>query len=212
MSNMDVKKGVIGLVLSLLLGSGVAVASALPKCPTGIFAERHNCLGTFTYSDGETYVGEFKNGLKNGQGTKTRADGSNKYVGEWQSNGYGGRGTYTWEDGRKYVGEWQNSSMEGQGTLTFTDGTVQKGFWKDNEFVGTKYKWDIAEKKRIANEKKEKLARQKKKDKYVRIYNACLLDKGSDVDMQVSSLERAVKQTCKSIAKKPSWLENFRYD
>ena len=209
---MDIKKGVIRLTLSLLLGAGVVVASDLPKCPASIFAERHDCVGTFTYSNGETYVGEFKNDLRNGQGTVTRADGSNIYVGEWLNSGYSGHGTYTWSNGDKYVGEFENSSMEGKGTLTFADGTVQKGFWKDSEFVGTKYKWDIAEKERIANEKKDKLASQKQKDKYERIYNSCILDKGSDVDMQVSSLERAVKQTCKSIAKKPSWLESLMYD
>jgi len=84
--------------------------------------------------------------------------------------------------------------------------------WKDGEFLGTVAELERAEKKRIAKEKQEELARQEKKHKYDRIYNACLLDKGSDVDMQVSSLERAVKDTCKSIAKKPSWLENLRYD
>jgi hypothetical protein len=84
--------------------------------------------------------------------------------------------------------------------------------WKDGEFLGTVAEWDRAEKKRIAKEKQEELVRQEKKDKYDRIYNACLLDKGSDVDMQVSSLERAVKDTFKSIAKKPSWLKNLRYD
>ena len=90
---MDIKKGVIRLTLSLLLGAGVVVASDLPKCPTSIFAERHDCVGTFTYSNGETYVGEFKNDLRNGQGTMTRADGSNIYVGEWLNSGYSGHVT-----------------------------------------------------------------------------------------------------------------------
>ena len=84
--------------------------------------------------------------------------------------------------------------------------------WKDDEFLGTVAELEIAEKKRIAKEKQEELVRQEKKDTYDRIYNACLLDKGSDVDMQVSSLERAVKDTCKSIAKKPSWFESMKYD
>ena len=37
-------------------------------------------LGKFTFPDGDTYEGEFK---------------------DWDMNG---RGTYTWSDGRKYVG------------------------------------------------------------------------------------------------------------
>ena len=56
------------------------------------------------------------------------------------------------------------------------------------------------------------MVRQEKQDKYERIYNACLLDKGADVDMSVSSLEKALKATCASIAKDPSFLENFRYN
>ena len=39
---------------------------------------------TFTWSDGDKYVGEYKDGKEHGQGT------------------------YTFHDGRKYVGEWKN--------------------------------------------------------------------------------------------------------
>jgi hypothetical protein len=49
-------------------------------------------------------------------------------------------------------------------------------------------------------------------DKYDRIYDACLLDKASSVDMQVSSLERALKNVCKGIAKYPSWLDSVKYN
>ena len=39
--------------------------------------------GTKTYPDGRKYVGEFKNGLLNGQGTYTNPDGR-KFVGEFK--------------------------------------------------------------------------------------------------------------------------------
>ena len=154
----------ICLVIIALFG-GVAAASDLPDCPTSAEIRWHNCFGTFT-----------------------------------------------WSNGNKYVGEYKDSKRTGQGTYTHADGTVEEGIWKDDEFLGTAAELEIAEKKRIAKEKQEELARQEKKHKYDRIYNACLLDKGSDVDMQVSSLERAVKDTCKSIAKKPSWFESMKYD
>jgi hypothetical protein len=51
-----------------------------------------------------------------------------------------------------------------------------------------------------------------KTERYNRIYNACLLDKSSSVDMQVYNIEMAVIQTCLSIAKNPSWFERFWYD
>jgi len=84
--------------------------------------------------------------------------------------------------------------------------------WNDGEFLGTVAELERAEKKRIAKEKQEELVRQEKKDKYDRIYNACLLDKSASVDMQVRDIRRAVIQTCISIAKNPSWFESMRYD
>ena len=42
-------------------------------------------LGKFTFSDGDTYEGEFK---------------------DWDMNG---QGTYTWSDGRKYEGEFKDN-------------------------------------------------------------------------------------------------------
>ena len=47
---------------------------ALPACPSsGYF---HNCFGTYTYADGDKYVGEFKDGDLNGYAIQYRADGS----------------------------------------------------------------------------------------------------------------------------------------
>ena len=45
-----------------------------------------------------------------------------------------------------------------------------------------------------------------------KIYNACLLDKSSSVDMQVTEIYAAVIQTCIFIAKDPSWFDRMRYD
>ena len=40
-----------------------------------------------------------------GQGTKTWTNGD-MYEGEFKDGKYHGQGTYTWSDGRKYVGEF----------------------------------------------------------------------------------------------------------
>ena len=42
-------------------------------------------LGSLTHPDGRKYVGEFKDGKKNGQGTYTWSDGD-KEVGKWKKN------------------------------------------------------------------------------------------------------------------------------
>ena len=56
--------------------------------------------------DGSKYVGEFKDGKPNGQGTSTNPTGQ-KYVGERKDGKKNGKGTFTLPDGRKYVGEWK---------------------------------------------------------------------------------------------------------
>ena len=42
--------------------------------------------GTYTFANGDTYVGEFFNNKFNGKGTYTK-DG-NKYTGTWKNNKY----------------------------------------------------------------------------------------------------------------------------
>jgi len=133
-------------------------ASALPACPSESDAIWHNCQGTFsftdgdkyvgefqndemhgqgtyTYLDGDKYVGEFKKGLFNGQGTYTYADGD-KYVGEYQNDVRHGQGTYTYADGDKYVGEYQNDVRHGQGTYTYADGDKYVGEYQNDEMHG----------------------------------------------------------------------------
>tara|TARA_R110002072_G_C7912980_1_gene530500 strand:- start:491 stop:994 length:504 start_codon:yes stop_codon:yes gene_type:complete len=132
--------------------------------------------------------------------TYTSANGD-KYVGGFFAGGFNGQGTYTFAHGDKYVGEFKDNKLNGQGTYTYANGSTEKGIWKDNEFLGTVAELEAAEKARAAAAEKAE-----------RIYNACLLDKGADVDMTVSSLERAVQETCRSIAEDPSFLDRLRYD
>jgi len=63
---------------------------------------------TINYTDGSKYVGEYKDGVRNGLGTKT------------------------WSNGDKYQGEWKDGKKHGQGTYTSQDGTKGKGEFKDN--------------------------------------------------------------------------------
>jgi hypothetical protein len=67
-------------------------------------------VGTFAFASGNRYVGEFRNGLRNGQGT------------------------FTFVNGDMFVGEYKNGLRHGQGTLTFANGEVNEGIWKDGKF------------------------------------------------------------------------------
>ncbi|MFM9992812.1 MAG: caspase family protein [Burkholderiaceae bacterium] len=119
-------------LVALMMGSAYA-QSNLPACPSsGYF---HNCFGTFTQSNGDKYVGEFKDDKFNGQGTYTWINGS-KYVGEWKDDQRNGQGTFTFADGAKYVGELKDGNRNGQGTFTFADGSKYVGEFKDGNSNG----------------------------------------------------------------------------
>ena len=81
----------------------------------------------------EKYVGEYKDGKRNGQGTVTWSDGKN-YIGEFKDGKFNGHGKLTWSDGKKYVGEYKDGKQHGQGTKTYSDGEKYVGEWKEGRF------------------------------------------------------------------------------
>ena len=63
---------------------------------------------TDTDSAGTTYIGEWKDGKANGQGTLQYTDGDT-YIGEFKGNHFHGQGTYTYADGTvAFTGEWKD--------------------------------------------------------------------------------------------------------
>jgi len=123
--------GLIGTLVSL----GCFAQSNLPACPQDQNAFWTNCYGTLTFSNGNKYVGEFRDNKRNGQGTFTWATGTN-YVGEFRDDKRNGRGTFTWADGTNYVGEFRDNNKNGQGTLTFSTGSKFVGEFRDDKRNG----------------------------------------------------------------------------
>jgi hypothetical protein len=93
------------------------------------------CYGTFSFLNGDRYVGEWKDVKFHGQGTLTLASGET-YVGEFRLGFYHGQGSYTHPDGTKYVGEFRNNQRSGQGTLTLRSGERYVGEFRDNQRNG----------------------------------------------------------------------------
>jgi hypothetical protein len=93
---------------------------------------KENGQGTITFANGNKYVGEFKNDKMNGPGTFTEANG-NKYVGEYKDNKKHGPGTYTFAVGGKYAGEWKDDKRNGQGTQVNVDGDWVGGIWENDK-------------------------------------------------------------------------------
>jgi hypothetical protein len=81
-----------------------------------------------------TYSGDCKNGLAEGRGV---AQGMDKYYGQFNDGLPDGKGTYTWADGTYYEGQWKNGLKEGKGKMVYKDSTVS-GYWKYDKYVGEK--------------------------------------------------------------------------
>ena len=71
-----------------------------------------------------------------GQGTYTWSDGR-KYEGEYYMDKKHGYGVYYWADGRRYEGYWQNGKQHGEGKYILPTGVVKIGIWED----GKRIKW-----------------------------------------------------------------------
>ena len=64
-------------------------------------------MGTHKYSNGDIYIGGFKNGLKDGKGKYIWKSGD-QYDGEWIDDMKDGMGRFYYVDGRSRLGEWEN--------------------------------------------------------------------------------------------------------
>ena len=62
-------------------------------------------------------------GKENGLGTSSWTNGD-KYIGEFKDEIMHGQGTWIYADGDKYVGEFKDDMMHGQGIYTEANGTV----------------------------------------------------------------------------------------
>ena len=93
-------------------------------------ANQEKCLNL------KDYVGECKDGKKNGKGIETYESGS-KYVGEFKNGQHHGQGTLTFPSGAIYVGEFKDGRFHGKGTITLKDGSETIGIFKYGELRET---------------------------------------------------------------------------
>lgn len=57
------------------------------------------------------------------------------YDGEWKEGIFDGQGTYTWLNGSSYSGGYRRGEEDGKGTFTDGNGKVTKGIWSNEGFV-----------------------------------------------------------------------------
>ena len=88
----------------------------LKKAGAVTFHKIGNYHGTMAYTNGDMYIGKWKDGKRHG----------------WGSMMYG-KGTFTDALVPVYTGEWKDGERHGQGTMAYADGSTYSGEWKDGE-------------------------------------------------------------------------------
>ena len=104
-------------------------------------------FNNFYNVNGEKYIGEMKNGLKEGKGILYYdKDNENKrkiYEGEFKNDKPDGKGIMVWNNDERYEGDFKNDNFEGKGIFYFKNGNKYEGDYKNNIKEGKGiYCWD----------------------------------------------------------------------
>jgi len=114
--------------------------------------------GSFSWTNGAKFEGDWKNDKENGRGKKVWMDGAT-FDGEWEDGKFSGKGVHTWASGSRYQGswkkhkrngfgrnvwpqkdiyegEWLEDQKSGLGTYTWADGRVYIGYWENDKRCG----------------------------------------------------------------------------
>ena len=75
--------------------------------------------GEFHFNNGEKYVGEVRNGLRQGKGSFYTANGDRYVDCDWIEDKQSGKGECLFSNGNKYVGDFVNGKPNGQGEYHF---------------------------------------------------------------------------------------------
>eukprot|EP00262_Sarcandra_glabra_P012634 TRINITY_DN3291_c0_g1_i1.p1 TRINITY_DN3291_c0_g1~~TRINITY_DN3291_c0_g1_i1.p1 ORF type:complete len:832 (-),score=150.15 TRINITY_DN3291_c0_g1_i1:636-3131(-) len=105
------------------------------------FGNRPEGSGKYVWSDGCTYVGEWRRGMRNGSGKLSWPSGS-VYEGEFSGGYMHGNGTYIGTDNITHIGRWRLNLKHGLGYQTYANGDVFEGSWIQGIIEGHgKYVW-----------------------------------------------------------------------
>lgn len=92
-----------------------------------------------------TYTGDCKKNKAHGKG---KAVGADTYEGEFKNGVPDGQGTYTWSNKSVFVGKYSKGYKEGKGIMTFKkqegQDSIIEGYWKKDVYIGQHEKaWEI---------------------------------------------------------------------
>jgi hypothetical protein len=93
--------------------------------------------GTIFYINGDKYIGELKNYLRDGKGKYF--SNLETYDGYWKNDLKDGEGSVVYKDGTTYQGQFKNNKFNGKGEMKWRDGTYYSGDFLNNLFDGEGY-------------------------------------------------------------------------
>ncbi len=96
---------------------------------------KRNGKGVFTSANGDRYDGEWQDDKRNGKGVAISPKGD-RYEGEWRNGTSNGKGVRIWPDGDRYEGEYREGHESGKGVYTFANGDRYEGEWHDGMHNG----------------------------------------------------------------------------
>lgn len=85
-------------------------------------------LGTIVLEGGVKYTGQWKGGVREGEGTLERPDGG-RYEGQFKADKAHGSGKLSHVNGDAYEGEWFEDRAQGYGKFLHQDGSSYEGQW-----------------------------------------------------------------------------------
>lgn len=105
--------------------------------------DKHEGTGTYTYFNGDKYVGNFNNNLKNGNGTFYYYKSKSRFQGVWENN-IQKNGTLFFNNGDYFKGDIDipGEELNGYGIYTWRNGDYYEGSFKFGKKNGEgKYYW-----------------------------------------------------------------------
>jgi len=109
-------------------------------------SSKPNKKRSYTFYNGDVYVGKMINGKMNGKGVYMFSEGNwagQEYVGTFMEDIKSGKGMCTFPNGSVYVGEWENDNIHGIGKMTYQSKDEYIGEWEEGKKQGMGiYKWD----------------------------------------------------------------------
>lgn len=137
--------GIVGMVTIQLAGPeircfiGLQSESCLSLKLPSVFSRNSSTQTTpphqvMTFSNGNRYEGELREGKPHGKGILTFADGR-RYEGEFHQGQFHGKGILVFPDQTRYEGEFRHGRRSGQGLMTAPGSKPLNGIWKEDQLV-----------------------------------------------------------------------------